>query len=96
MSGELPAVTLFLWGASSVAAGVAGLFFLRFWRQTRDRFFLAFALAFLALSLNWVGLVATSRGDETRTLFYGLRLAAFALIIVAIVDKNRAGSGTDD
>ena len=89
-STEVPAITVFLWGASSVAASVAGLFFLRFWRQTRDRFFLVFALAFLALSLNWVGLAATSRADETRTYFYLLRLAAFVLIIGAIVDKNRA------
>ena len=90
MNVQAPAFTFFLWGASSVAAGVAALFFLRFWRQTRDRFFLLFALAFLALSLNWLGLAATSRGDETRTYFYLLRLAAFVLIIGAIVDKNRA------
>jgi hypothetical protein len=83
-------LTFFLWGASSMASAVAGLFFLRFWRQTRDRFFLVFALAFWALSLNWLGLAATSNGDETRTYFYLLRLAAFVLIIVAIVDKNRA------
>jgi hypothetical protein len=82
-------MTFFLWGASSVAAAVAGLFFLKFWRQTRDRFFMAFALAFFALSLNWLGLAATSRADESRTYFYLLRLAAFVLIIGAIVDKNR-------
>lgn len=91
MNPEVPAFTFFLWGASSVGAGIAALLFLKFWRQTRDRFFLIFALAFLALSLNWVGLAATSRGDETRTFFYLLRLAAFVLIIGAIVDKNRAG-----
>lgn len=90
MSAELPALTYFLWGGSSVAAFVAGLFFAKFWRRTRDRFFLMFALAFWLLSATWVGLVATNRSDETRTYFYLLRLAAFVIIIGAIADKNRA------
>jgi hypothetical protein len=79
----------FLWGASAAAAAVAGLFFLKFWRRTRDRFFLAFALAFWALTFNWVGLAATRRGDEARTYFYLVRLAAFVLILGAVADKNR-------
>jgi hypothetical protein len=82
-------ILAFLWGASATASAVAGLFFLRFWHQTRDRFFLIFALAFWALSLNWIGLVATRRGDEARTYFYLVRLSAFVLILGAIMDKNR-------
>jgi hypothetical protein len=81
---------LFLWGASALASATAGLFFLKFWRRTRDRFFLAFALAFWALALNWTGLAATRRGDEARTYFYVVRLAAFVLIIGAVADKNRS------
>ncbi|MGH9889196.1 MAG: DUF5985 family protein, partial [bacterium] len=79
-----------LWGASAMAALVAGLFFMRFWRQTRDRFFLVFGLAFWALCLNWVGLAATSGGDESRTYFYLVRLAAFVLILAGVADRNRA------
>jgi hypothetical protein len=82
-------VLVFLWGASAATAAVAALFFLKFWRQTHDRFFLVFALAFWALALNWTGLAATRRGDEARTYFYLVRLTAFVLIIGAIVDKNR-------
>ena len=36
-----------LWGAISMASLVAGLFFLRFWKDTGDRFFLFFAVSFL-------------------------------------------------
>lgn len=80
----------FLWGASAMAAAVAGLFFMKFWRQTGDRFFLVFGLAFWALCLNWAGLAATSAGDESRTYLYLIRLAAFVLILVGVADKNRA------
>ena len=80
----------FLWGASAVASWTIGLFFLRFWRHTRDRFFVLFAAAFWALAVNWVGLAITKPPDEARTYFYLVRLLAFCLIIAGIVDKNRA------
>lgn len=80
----------FLWGASALGAIAAGLFFLRFWRETRDRLFLLFAVAFGAMAVNWIGLGATSAQDEARTYFYLVRAIAFVVIIVAVVDKNRA------
>lgn len=43
MSGNLYSV---LSGAVAMASFVATLFFLRFWRQTLDKFFLLFAIAF--------------------------------------------------
>jgi hypothetical protein len=78
----------FFSGASAMGFAVAGLFFLRFWRRTGDRFFLAFAGAFWLMMLQ----SATAIGnipDESRSWTYLLRLAAFILIIVAIVLKNR-------
>jgi hypothetical protein len=83
-------LNLFLWGASAATSATAGLFFLRFWRETGDRFFALFAMAFWALSINWTGLAITDPPDEARTLFYLVRLLAFVLIIGAVVDKNRA------
>jgi hypothetical protein len=78
-----------LLGATACAAVIAGLFFLRFWTRTRDRLFLLFALAFWLMSLNWVG-VAVYRADESSVaLFYIIRLVAFLLILVAIIEKNR-------
>ena len=94
MSAE--ALSVFLYGASAVAAATAGLFFLRFWRDTRDRFFAFFALAFWAFAFNSVGLAVTRSLDEARTYFYLVRLVAFLLIIWAVVDKNRSpDSGPD-
>ena len=75
-----------------MASAAVGAFFLRFWRRTRDRLFLIFALAFWLLGLNWL-LLAFVQADETRTWLYLLRLVAFCLIIYGIVDKNRATKG---
>ena len=76
-------------GAISTAAMVAALFFLRYWRATRDRFFLFFAISFALESVSrfLIGVLGGT-GDETPA-FYLLRLAAYALILVAIIDKNR-------
>lgn len=79
----------FLWGAVAMGSWTVGLFFLRFWAQTKDRFFLLFGLAFFALCVNWIGLALTNSADEARTLFYLVRLLAFLLILGAIWDKNR-------
>ncbi len=78
-------------GAIAMGYAVIGLFFLRFWRETRDRLFAAFAVAFWVLGLQRVLLsLAAGAEEESRAAFYLLRLGAFALILIAILDKNRA------
>jgi hypothetical protein len=69
---------------------IAALFFLRFWRRTQDGLFVTFAVAFVLLALNQslIGVSVVPREDQG--LLYLLRLAAFALLIVAIVRKNFA------
>lgn len=80
----------FLSGAVTALFLTASLFFLRFWRRMRDGLFLAFAAAFLLLGLGQ-GLLtlATTIPDEERSWLYLVRLLAFALILVAIIRKNR-------
>jgi hypothetical protein len=75
-----------MYGALVMGSFVVGLFFLRFWRATRDRLFAMFALAFWALGVNWLGLAVLATIHEARTAFYLVRLVAFLLIIAAIVD----------
>jgi hypothetical protein len=77
-------------GAIAMASLVASLFFLRFWKNTRDRFFLLFAVAFFAEALNRAALGLTTVSQEHEPFFYLVRLFAFGLILVAIVDKNCA------
>jgi len=65
---------------------VAGLFFLRFWRDSADRLFGWFALAFFLLAVQRV-LTGLFINAEALLL---IRLVAFLLIVAAIADKNRA------
>ena len=80
---------LFLMGVIAMGSWVAATFFLRFWRETGDRLFLIFSAAFFLLGLTRLGLALTLSSSETHTYLYWARFAAFLLIIVAIVDKNR-------
>lgn len=79
--------------AGSLAAGyaMAGLYFAKFWSRTRDRLFAMFALAFWLLAVQRVAIVISDRWLEDTTPLYVLRLVAFLLILIAIVDKNRNG-----
>ena len=79
----------FLSGAITMGFVVAGLFFLRFWKRTREGLFVAFALAFWLLGLTQGLLAFTSIPVEERSWLYMLRLAAFLLILVSIWRKNR-------
>jgi hypothetical protein len=80
----------FLAGAATLGFGAAALFFLRFWRKTADRLFLAFSAAFVLLALNQVVATLLEAGDERTPFVYGLRVLGFVLILWAIYDKNTA------
>lgn len=68
---------------------VAALFFARFWAQNRDRIFAMFSAAFALLAIQRLALSISGAPLEDQTLFYVLRLFAFLVIAVAIIDKNR-------
>lgn len=78
----------FLSGAIAMGFLIGGLFFLRFWSRTRDGLFLSFAVAFWLLALGQTLLTLTGVPVEERSWIYLVRLAAFLLIIVAILRKN--------
>ncbi len=82
----------FLSGAVSLGFIVCALFFLRFWRRTRDGLFMAFALAFSLLGLGQAILALANIPTEERGSIYLIRLAAFALTLIAIVRKNRSAA----
>jgi hypothetical protein len=78
----------FLSGAVTLAFIVATVFFLRFWRRTRDRLFLAFCIAFSLLALNQVLAFILNVYSEPQSFIYWLRVVGFLLILIAIMDKN--------
>lgn len=81
-------MTMFMWGACSMACAVIAAYFWKFYRRTADRLFVMFALAFVSLSTHWLALGLAEPPEETRHYFFLVRLLAFVLIIAGIVDKN--------
>jgi hypothetical protein len=69
---------------------IAALFFARFYRDTRDRLFLWFAAGFAMLAIQRTSLAAADLLPLDPIWYYVVRLAAFVLILAAIVDKNRS------
>jgi uncharacterized membrane protein HdeD (DUF308 family) len=84
-----------LLGAIAVTSLVAGLFFLRFWRESRDRFFLLFALSFFVEGGNRIVQALSPKPQEGSPAIYLVRLVSFLLIIGAIIDKNRSARTVD-
>jgi Ca2+/Na+ antiporter len=77
-------------GGTMVAALVIALFFFFYWRQTGDRLFLMFSAGFMIFAVSRLILAILEEDAEGRVFVYTLRLLAFALILVAIIDKNRS------
>lgn len=78
-----------LLGAILLASTLIGLFFIRFWKSTGDRFFLYFALSFWLEGVNrtYFGLTAALSTEDTPA-YYLIRLTAYGLILWAILEKN--------
>jgi hypothetical protein len=82
-------VVAFIQGAVSMGCALAGLFFFRFFHQSRDRLFFTFALAFWLLGASYVLLGVVSFATEWRVYVFVVRLLAFCTILYGIFDKNR-------
>ena len=78
----------FLLGVIATASFVAGLYFLKFWKSTRDRFFLLFAASFFIESLNRTSILLLPKPNEGSPRTYLVRMVSFLLILLAILRKN--------
>lgn len=85
----MSALDQLLVGGIATASLVAALVFLRFWRQTRDRFFLYFALSFALEAASRVAMGVLGDSQETSPYIYSVRLVSYGLILLAIWQKNR-------
>jgi hypothetical protein len=82
----------FLSGLVTMGFLIAAMFFFRFWKRTKDILFATFGFAFLLLALNQALIGLSDVTGEGRSLLFLPRLAAFTLLIAAIVGKNLGGS----
>ena len=83
----------FLLGGIAIGSFVVGLFFLRFWRSSGDRFFLFLMLSFWIEAANRIDMALTRSWNEDSPIHYSIRLLSYGLILVAIWDKNRPRGG---
>ena len=80
----------FLSGAVSFGFALAALFFLRFWRDSRDSLFVYFAMAFALLALGQAVVTFSATFVEDRSWAYLIRLAGFGMLLLGIARKNRS------
>lgn len=80
---------MYLWGVLTMACAVVAIFFFHYWRTSRDRLFAYFSVAFTAMAADWLGHAVLAEHDPLRSDVYAVRLFAFVVILIAIIDKNR-------
>lgn len=83
-----PTLDLFLLGFVAGLSVCAALFFLRFWRQTRDALFLAFAAFFAIQVLLNASVISLEHPNEGTLWLFSLRLLSVLLVLGAILRKN--------
>ena len=83
-----PAFGAFVLGAIAMGCAIASLFFFRFWRATRDRFFLWFGASFLIEAINRAIFALSGVRQEEAQLYYLIRLVSYLLILWAVIEKN--------
>jgi uncharacterized membrane protein HdeD (DUF308 family) len=82
----------FLEGIVATCSIAAGLFFLRFWRDTRDSLFLAFSVAFVIEGVNRSARLFFHNPSEASPWVFLVRAVAFLIILAGIINKNRRSS----
>jgi len=78
-------------GAAAMVSFAVALFFLKFWRRTRDSLFLLFAAAFAIDATARLALSLVQVSDTAEPVYFLPRLIMFTFIAVAIVNKNTLG-----
>jgi Family of unknown function (DUF5985) len=87
-----PLADIFLLGVITASSLVVGLFFLQFWRSTRDLLFLAFAVFFVIQGGSHAFIVSLSHPNEGSIWLFLVRLASILVVLGAILWKNSGAS----
>jgi hypothetical protein len=85
-----PTLDTFLLGFITACSLLAALYFLRFWKSTRDFLFLAFALFFALQGLSVAMTAALPQPNMSSPWIFVARLAAIVVVLAAIVKNHFA------
>jgi uncharacterized membrane protein HdeD (DUF308 family) len=83
-----PLADIFLLGFIAACSLSAALFFLRFWRDTRDSLFLAFTVFFILQGFSYIFILRLSHPNEGSLWLFLLRLISVLSVLGAILWKN--------
>ena len=83
-----PLLDVFLLGVIVTCSLTAMVFFLRFWKSTRDPLFLAFTLFFAIQALNYGVLLESDHPNQGNFAHTIIRFVAVLGLLAAIVWKN--------
>ena len=76
-------------GATAMACFAIGVFFARFWYESRERLFACLSAGFWIFAVNYAALGVLPALDERRAYVFGVRLLGFVAIIVGVALKDR-------
>lgn len=85
-----PNLDYFLLGFIAACSLVAGLFFLRFYRSTRDPLFLAFLIFFVVQGCTNAAVLELSQPNIGTPMIFLVRLLSVLVVLAAILWKNVA------
>ncbi len=85
-----PALDFFLLGFIAACSLVAGLFFFKFWRGTRDPLFLAFLFFFVVEGCTHAAVLRLAHPNEGSLIVFSFRLLSVFVVLAAILWKNLA------
>jgi hypothetical protein len=90
---DVNSMNAFLMGGVAIAHLAVGMFFLRYWLSSRDRFFLFLMVSFVIEAGNRTHMAYAHAWSEATPLHYLVRVLSYGLILLAIWDKNRPRGG---
>jgi hypothetical protein len=85
-----PNLDYFLLGFIAACSLVAGLFFLRFYRSTRDPLFLAFLVFFVVQGCTNAAVLELPQPNIGTPMLFIVRLLSVLVVLAAILWKNLA------
>jgi hypothetical protein len=85
-----PVLDYFLLGFIAACSLVAGLFFLRFYRSTRDPLFLAFLIFFVVQGCTNAAILELPHPNIGTPMIFLIRLLSVLVVLAAILWKNLA------
>ena len=83
-----PFADVFLLGFIAGSSLVAALFFLRFWKETRDVLFLSFVVFFVIQGFSNMFVISLRHPNIGSPWLFGLRLVSVLVVLAGILRKN--------